>query len=312
MKYAVMFPGQGSQSLGMLGDLQDALVQQTWIEASDALGWDVAQLIAGGPQDKLDRTEFTQPALLAAGVAVWRIWQSRCEQPPAWLCGHSLGEYSALVAAGSLEFGAALKLVQLRGQLMQNAVPEGSGGMAAVLGMDAESLAALCEQCDQGVLEPVNFNAPGQIVVAGASAALAWLEAEGKAAGAKLVKRLPVSVPSHCSLMQGAAEKLGEALDQVAVSAPTIPVLHNLDATSREQPDQIRMALRQQLYQPVQWTETLNALVSGGCGLLLECGPGGVLCGLAKRGARGVPAVPLGSDAGLQQALEQFNNGDSA
>lgn len=302
MNYALMFPGQGSQAVGMLEQLDAPQIAATWEEANQALDWDIASLVANGPAEDLNRTDRTQPALLAASIAIWRIWMTQGRPAPAVLAGHSLGEYSALVAAGSIDFGDALRLVEQRGQLMQAAVPAGTGGMAAVLGLDEAAMDKLCAQCDAGVLEPVNYNAPGQIVAAGESAALDWLEAEGPKAGAMKVVRLPVSVPSHCSLMREAAEQLGEALQQIEVREPQIPVLHNLDAKARNHPDEIRQALREQLFRPVRWTQTLAAMQGDGVQALLECGPGKVLCGLAKRGAKGVPAIPLDNPAGLEKA----------
>ncbi|HZP12154.1 MAG TPA: ACP S-malonyltransferase [Nevskiaceae bacterium] len=283
MKYAMVFPGQGSQSVGMLGALDAPEVAATFSEASSALGWDVATLVKSGPEAQLNRTEFTQPALLAAGIAVWRVWRKQDQPSPVALAGHSLGEYTALVAAGSLEFADALKLVQLRGKLMQAAVPEGTGGMAAMIGLDDAGVEKLCAGFGGGVLEPVNYNAPGQIVVAGERAGLEWLEANAKAAGARMVMRLPVSVPSHCSLMKGAADKLADRLAQVTVRSPSIPVHQNLDAKARANPDEIRRALHQQLFRPVRWTSTIQGLAQQGVGLFLECGPGKVLTGLTKR-----------------------------
>ena len=306
MKYALMFPGQGSQSLGMLGDLDAPQIAATWQEAGEALGWDVGELVRGGPVEELNRTDRTQPALLAASIAVWRVWTTRGRPAPTVLAGHSLGEYSALVAAGSIDFGDALRLVEKRGQLMQAAVPPGTGGMAAVLGLDEPAMEALCTECSAGVLEPVNYNAPGQIVAAGEVTALDWLEQEGPKAGAMKVVRLPVSVPSHCSLMREAAEQLGEALEQIEIRAPQLPVLHNLDAEARDNPADIRQALREQLFKPVRWTRTLAAMQSL-VQALLECGPGKVLCGLAKRGARGTTAIPLESTAGLEKADALMN-----
>lgn len=307
MKYALMFPGQGSQSVGMLGEWDAPQIAATWQEAGEALGWDVGDLVRNGPAEDLNRTDRTQPALLAASIAVWRLWTTQGRPGPSVLAGHSLGEYSALVAAGSIDFGDALRLVEKRGQLMQAAVPAGTGGMAAVLGLDEPAMEALCEQCPAGVLEPVNYNAPGQIVAAGEIAALDWLEAEGPKAGAMKVVRLPVSVPSHCSLMREAADQLGAALDEIDIRAPQVPVLHNLDAEARDNPDDIRQALREQLYRPVRWTRTLAAMQSREVQALLECGPGKVLCGLAKRGARGVPAIPLENAAGLDKADALLN-----
>lgn len=304
MTYALLFPGQGSQSVGMLATHSAPEIAATWAEASEVLGWDLADLVRHGPAEELNRTERTQPALLAAGVAMWRCWTTQRLPPPAALAGHSLGEYAALVAAGSLGFADALKLVELRGQLMQAAVPAGTGGMTAVVGMDDEAVAAMCAQGEGGVLEPANFNAPGQVVVAGQIAALDWLDQNGKAHGARMVKRLAMSVPSHCSLMRGAAERLAEAMAKIEVKAPTIPVLHNLDAQARTQPDEIRAALKAQLFSPVRWTQTVQSLQAQGITRLFECGPGKVLVGLNKRIADGLTSVAMEDVAGLAQAVQ--------
>lgn len=310
MTYAVLFPGQGSQAVGMLSALGAAHpeVGQTFAEASSVLGWDVGALVARGPAEELNRTERTQPALLAAGVAVWRAWRTVCPRAPAFAAGHSLGEYSALVAAGSLDFAAALKLVELRGQLMQQAVPAGQGGMIAVVGLEDAALETLCRQNPGlGVLEPVNYNAPGQVVVAGETPALDWLEANAKAAGARMTVRLPVSVPSHCSLMRGAAERLAERLAQTELRIPAFPVLHNRDAQAHPQADAMRTALREQLYSPVRWTQTLQALSAAGVGTYLECGPGKVLAGLNKRALpKGTLTYTLEDPAQLAQAAQSI------
>lgn len=304
MKYAMLFPGQGSQAVGMLGAYGSASVTNTLAEGSDALGWNLADLIANGPAEELNRTERTQPALLAASIALWRHWQTLDVPPPAALAGHSLGEYSALVAAGSLAFADALRLVELRGALMQAAVPAGSGGMTAVIGLDDDAVTALCKAAPAGsVLEPVNFNAPGQVVVAGELAALEWLEKNGKAQGARMIKRLPVSVPSHCSLMRDAAAKLAERLAETPITEPTIPVLHNLDATARMQADAIREALVAQLHLPVQWTRTIRALNASGIDSYFECGPGKVLVGLNKRILDEATSLALEDPAALAQAV---------
>jgi [acyl-carrier-protein] S-malonyltransferase len=313
MKYAMLFPGQGSQAVGMLGALAAAypVVGQTFDEAGEALGWDVGQLVRAGPVEELNRTEKTQPALLAAGVAVWRAWQTHAPPAPAAMAGHSLGEYTALVAAGSLEFADALRLVELRGQLMQGAVPEGQGGMVAVVGLDDAGVEKLCTSYTGGlVLEPVNYNAPGQVVVAGQADALKWLEANAKGAGARMVVRLPVSVPSHCSLMKAAALQLSGRLTQVDFKAPAVPVLHNLDAAPREQAVALRSALREQLYKPVRWAQTVQALARDGVGAFFECGPGKVLAGLNKRILdKGVTSVALEEPAGIEQALAKVKEG---
>ncbi|HUR41627.1 MAG TPA: ACP S-malonyltransferase [Verrucomicrobiae bacterium] len=310
MKYAVLFPGQGSQSVGMLAALAAAfpVVDQTFDEAGTALGWDVARLVREGPIADLNRTERTQPALLAADIAVWRAWQAQSPAAPVAMAGHSLGEYAALVAAGSLPFAEALKLVELRGQLMQGAVPAGAGGMVALVGMEDTAVEALCASYAGGeVLEPVNYNAPGQVVVAGAAGALKWLEENAKAAGARMAIRLPVSVPSHCALMKGAALELATRLTHVPFQSPLIPVLHNLDAAAHASPVSLRGALREQLYKPVRWTQTVQALSKMDATVFLECGPGKVLTGLNKRILdRATPTFALEEPLAVEQALAKI------
>lgn len=306
MKYAVLFPGQGSQAVGMLSALGAVhpVVGQTFDEAGAALGWNLRELVEKGPDTELNKTRKTQPALLAAGVAAWRVLQTLGLPKPAALAGHSLGEYTALVAAGSLGFADALKLVELRGTLMQDAVPAGEGGMVALVGLPDEGVEKLCASYSgAGVLEPVNYNAPGQVVVAGSAPALAWLEANAKGAGARMAVRLPVSVPSHCSLMQPAAVELAGRLAQVAFNAPAIPVFHNLDAATHASPVSIRNALREQLYKPVRWAQTIQKLSADGIGTFLECGPGRVLVGLNKRILdKGAVSIALEEPAGMEQA----------
>lgn len=307
MKYALLFPGQGSQSVGMLGALSVPEVTQTFSEASDVLGWDLLSLVRQGPESELNRTERTQPALLAAGVAVWRAWARRCQAAPAALAGHSLGEYGALVASGSLDFGDALRLVELRGELMQQAVPAGSGGMVALVGLADEQVEALCRAYPgEQVLQPANFNSPGQVVVAGQNEALDWLLANAKGHGAKLAKKLAMSVPSHCALLREAADRLHRRLQQVELRPAAIPVLHNLDAAPRQDPDDIRMALRDQLFNPVCWTQTVRNLAAAGITAVAECGPGKVLSGLAKRIAPELSVHTLDHDAGFETALQQM------
>lgn len=296
MPYALLFPGQGSQALGMLKALGDTnpLVVSTFDEASSALGLDLATLVREGPKAELDRTENTQPALLAASIAVWRVWCAQGAPTPLALAGHSLGEYSALVAAESIGFAEALKLVRLRGQLMQAAVPEGQGGMAAVIGLDDAAVAALCRAYPGAeLIAPANFNSPGQVVVAGETPAIEWLLAHGKAHGARMVMKVGMSVPSHCTLLSGAAAQLAEALARVEVRTPKIPVWHNLDAATRTAPDDIRSALAAQLHQPVQWTRTISTLAARGVTHWLECGPGKVLTGLVKRSVEGAVMAAL-------------------
>lgn len=301
MTQAVIFPGQGSQQVGMLQDFDQPLVQRTLEEAGEALGWDLAALIADGPADQLERTENTQPAILAASIALWRLARERGLLQPAVLAGHSLGEYSALVAAEALDFADAVRLVAARGRAMQQHAPSGAG-MVAVLGLADEAVAGLCAQRAQRDLFPVNYNAPGQVVVAGRAEALDWLEAQGGEAGAKKMQRLAMSVPSHCPLLADAAEAFAQALDAVTLRVPRIPVLHNIDTQMRDDAEAVREALRRQLCEPVRWTQTQQALLEQGVTQLVECGPGRVLCGLAKRGMKGVQAVSLGSN----EAFEHF------
>lgn len=303
MSFAMLFPGQGSQSVGMLADRPEPDIAATFAEASEALGWDLAGLVREGPEARLNETARTQPALLAASIALWRVWQREGLPLPVAMAGHSLGEYSALVAAGSLPFAEALRLVELRGELMQAAVPSGSGGMIAVIGLDDAAVEALCAQCPlDAVLAPVNYNAPGQVVVAGETAALAWLEAHGKAAGARMLMRLPVSVPSHCRLMQAAAERLAERLAGIALQPPRVPVLHNVDAAPRSDAEGLRRALAEQLHQPVRWTRSVERLAAEGVSCFIECGPGKVLTGLGKRIVKGSTGIALDDAAGFEQA----------
>ena len=309
MRYALLFPGQGSQEVGMLRGLAEAhpQIDETFREASAVLGWDVLKLVKEGPVEELNRTHLTQPALLAASIAVLHVWQAGGLPAPDAMAGHSLGEYSALVAAGTLDFADALKLVQLRGELMQAAVPEGTGAMAAVIGLDDDGVEKACRSYDgDGVLEPANYNAPGQVVVAGSRGAVDWLLANAKSLGMRKVLPIPVSVPSHCSLMRGAADQLAERLRSVTVRAPRKPVLHNLDAQARSEPEAIRAALIEQLYKPVRWSQTVQNLRGLGIVGLLECGPGKVLANINKRivdvGPDAAQSIALGEPEGLQQA----------
>ncbi|MEX0731145.1 MAG: ACP S-malonyltransferase [Aquisalimonadaceae bacterium] len=303
---AIVFPGQGSQSLGMLAELavDNALVTRTFAEASDALGRDLWALSQGGPEQELNRTDLTQPAMLAAGVAVWRVWKERGGANPVCMAGHSLGEYTALVCAEALDFAEAIRLVADRGRFMQEAVPEGQGAMAALLGLDDNAVRQVCASAAQGdVVEAVNFNAPGQVVVAGNVAAVERAVALAKEAGAKRAVALPVSVPSHCALMHPASERLAERLATVEVASPRIPVLHNVDATAATEPEAIRERLVRQLYSPVLWVDTVQALSGYGATVLVECGPGKVLAGLARRIDRSLDARPVYDPATLEKAL---------
>lgn len=314
MKYALLFPGQGSQEVGMLGALaaQHPVIDNTLREASDVLGYDLLRLVRNGPAEELNRTQRTQPALLAASVAVSRLWMAQGLPAPSAMAGHSLGEYSALVVAQSLHFADALKLVELRGELMQTAVPQGVGAMAAVIGVEDDVVEKACAAYEgKGVLEPANYNAPGQVVVAGNKAAVDWLVANAKTFGIRKVMPIPVSVPSHCSMMKGAAEQLGERLQQIAIRAPQIPVLHNLDGEARTNPDDIRTALIEQLFRPVRWVWTIKRLEADGVTALLECGPGKVLATINKRIVNVAPgaitSIALGDVDGYAQAAQLFN-----
>lgn len=305
---AMVFPGQGSQSVGMLADLAQAypVVEQTFDEASKALGYDLWQLTQQGPAEELNKTWQTQPALLAASVAIWRVWQQQGGEPPALMAGHSLGEYSALVCAGVLDFAAAVKLVELRGKLMQEAVPAGTGAMSAIIGLDNDAIALACEQAAQGqVVAPVNFNSPGQVVIAGHKEAVERAGAACKAAGAKRALPLPVSVPSHCALMKPAADKLAQALEAIEFNAPQIPVINNVDVRAETDAAVIRQALVRQLYNPVQWTQTVEYLARQGAEHLIEVGPGKVLTGLTKRIVDTLSGSAVNDPASLNAALDK-------
>ncbi len=306
MSYAFVFPGQGSQSVGMLDALAEVYPQvgQIFEEASDALGMDLWQLVSQGPEEALNRTENTQPAMLTAAMAVYRVLDSQTNMAPAMMAGHSLGEYTALTAAGTWSLADAVKLVALRGRLMQQAVPEGAGAMAAILGLEDEAVREVCaEAAGDQVCEAVNFNSPGQVVIAGDRAAVERAQALAEARGAKRVVPLPVSVPSHCSLMKAAAEKLGEALAEVDMRTPEVPVLHNVDARARDQVDAIRQALVEQLYRPVLWVDTIQAMKSAGVAQLFEIGPGKVLTGLNRRIDRRMPITPVFDPASVETAV---------
>jgi [acyl-carrier-protein] S-malonyltransferase len=286
MTLAVVFPGQGSQSVGMLAALaaSEPVVQQTFAEASDVLGYDLWALCQQGPDAELGVTEKTQPAMLAAGVATWRAWQQHGGPRPVAMAGHSLGEYTALVCSEALDFRAAVDLVRFRGQVMQQAVPLGEGAMAAILGLDDEALDAACREAAQGeVVEPVNFNAPGQIVIAGQASAVARAIEAAKARGAKRAVALPVSVPSHSRLMVGAADRLAERLRTVELRMPNVPAVYTVDVQTHQSPDGIRQALREQLFKPVRWADSVRAMIASGVTTFVECGPGKVLTSLGKR-----------------------------
>ncbi|MUJ38709.1 ACP S-malonyltransferase [Aliivibrio fischeri] len=303
--FAIVFPGQGSQAVGMLAELgeQHEVVTQTFAEASDALGYDLWSLVQNGPAEDLNQTFRTQPALLATSVALWRVWQEQGLAQPSILAGHSLGEYSALVCAGVIDFKEAIKLVELRGQLMQEAVPAGVGAMYAIIGLDNESIAKACEEAAQGeVVSPVNFNSPGQVVIAGNKDAVERAGVLCKEAGAKRALPLPVSVPSHCALMKPAADKLAVALENIEFNTPTLPVINNVDVIAETDPAKIKDALVRQLYGPVRWTEVVENMAEQGVETLYEVGPGKVLTGLTKRIVKSLSAAAVNDAASLEAA----------
>lgn len=286
MAFAFVFPGQGSQSVGMLGSLAgEACVRDTFAEASQVLGYDLWQVVSQGPDSALNATERTQPAMLAAGVATWRLWRARGGAAPACVSGHSLGEFTALVCADALEFAPAVELVRFRGQVMQEAVPAGSGAMAAILGLDDEVVAGACREASQGaeLVEPANFNSPGQVVIAGDAGAVERAIALLKSQGAKRAVMLPVSVPSHTSLMRGAGERLRAHLARLSVQAPAVRYVSAVDATAHAAPSDLREVLVRQISSPVRWPDTLRAVVQADIAQVIECGPGKVLTGLNRR-----------------------------
>lgn len=309
-KIAIVFPGQGSQAVGMLADLAAGhpLVRETFDEGSAALGIDLWRLSQDGPKDSLDQTENTQPALLCAGVAVMRVLQNQAGVSPVVMAGHSLGEYSALVAAGALPLADAARLVAARGRLMQEAVPAGSGAMAAILGLDDARVVAVCAEAAQGqVVAAVNFNSPGQVVIAGQAEAVGRAAELAKQAGAKRALLLDVSVPSHCALMRPAAERLAGVLQGQDFNMPQVPVLHNVNVAEAATPDEIRRLLVEQLFSPVRWVETVQAIAARGVGTVIEAGPGKVLSGLIKRIDKSLLVLPVADPAGLDAVLEAVN-----
>ncbi len=304
-KFAIVFPGQGSQAVGMLAELAEKfdVVKHTFADASEVLGYDLWALVQNGPAEDLNQTDRTQPALLTASVAIWRVWQEQGGEQPAVLAGHSLGEYSALVCAGVIDFKEAVKLVELRGQLMQEAVPAGVGAMSAIIGLDNDSIAKACEDAAQDqIVSPVNFNSPGQVVIAGNKEAVERANVLCKEAGAKRALPLPVSVPSHCALMKPAADKLAVALEAIEFNTPSIPVINNADVQAESDPAAIKLALVKQLYGPVRWTESVERMANEGIEQLLEMGPGKVLTGLTKRINRALSSAVVNDSASLEAA----------
>jgi [acyl-carrier-protein] S-malonyltransferase len=304
-KIAFIFPGQGSQTLGMLAEFakEYPLIQETFAQASRVLKFDLWELCQEGPEAVLNQTENTQPALLTASVALWRVWQQQRGVKPTFMAGHSLGEYSALVCGGALDFVTAVRLVAERGRLMQAAVPPGTGAMAAIVGLDSDKIQMLCELLAEGqVLAPANYNAIGQTVVAGDAAAVDRLLKRAKSAGAKLAKLIPVSVPSHCALMKPAAKHLEETLKTIHICVPHIPFINNVDVGIEHDPLMIKKALVEQLYSSVRWVEIIQELEKRGIEEMIECGPGNVLAGLNKR-ITSIPTLSIQDPEILQEAL---------
>lgn len=304
---ALMFPGQGSQHVGMMRELAErySVVRTTFEEAADALGYDLWHVVQEGPEEALNSTACTQPALLTSSVAIWRVWQELEGPRPAVMAGHSLGEYSAMVCAGVMSFAEGVRLVKLRGEAMQEAVPAGEGAMAAILGLDDGAVEAACEQAAQGdVVAAVNYNAPGQVVIAGAKAAVERAITACQAAGAKRALPLPVSVPSHCALMRPAAERLEAAIGEVELRVPRYSVVQNVDAQAHADIDTLRTRLIEQLYRPVRWTTCVEAMAAQGAQVFIECGPGKVLTGLNKRIARGSKGLAINDPDSLSAALK--------
>lgn len=305
-KFAVVFPGQGSQAVGMLADLAATypIVERTFAEASTVLGYDLWQLCQHGPESELNQTDKTQPALLAAGVATWRVWRERGGPQPVLMAGHSFGEYTALVCAEAITFTEAVSLAQDRGRFMQAAVPMGEGAAAAVLGLTDQQMIEVCAHAAQDqVVAAVNFNAPGQVVIAGHKAAIDRALVQAKAAGAKRALPLPISVPVHCSLMRPAAERMAKRLMQVTIQSPQVPIIHNVDVAIHTEAAAIRTALSTQIDHPVRWVETIQLMVSHGITHIFECGPGKVLTGLTKRIAKDLTVLPLVDTKTVAEAL---------
>lgn len=307
---AFVFPGQGSQAIGMLSKLADnhSIVKQTFAEASAVLGLDLWNLVSNGPEADLNQTQNTQPAMLAAGVASWRVWCESSPVRPSWMAGHSLGEYTALVCANAISFTDGIKLVAERGRLMQEAVPAGVGAMAAILGLDDDIIIKTCSDVANGeIVAAVNFNSPGQVVIAGENAAVERAMAALKDLGAKRALKLPVSVPSHCELMSGAAVKLEAVLQGINISSPDTSIIHNADVKTHNSPDEIRSALKEQLFKPVRWVENIQFMHQQGVSSFVECGPGKVLMGLNKRIAADAAHFTVFDPDSLSNVLEQLN-----
>lgn len=309
MKIAFVFPGQGSQTVGMMNAyIELPSIRETFKEASDILQQDLWSLVSNGPEDNLNLTANTQPVMLTADISIYRAWQQTGGIEPHYLAGHSLGEYAALVAAGSLTFADALKLVRYRAKVMQETVPEGTGGMAAVVGLDDDAVSSVCAEIMSAMpstsLEPANFNAPGQVVIAGHSQAVAQAVILAKSKGAKLAVVLPMSIPSHCSLMRPAAEKLALLLEEISLQPPRIPVVHNADVRQHPEIASIREILVRQLYNPVRWTETIQIIAAQGVKHVVECGPGKVLSGLNRRIDKSLENIALTDSSSFLKTIE--------
>jgi len=307
---AFVFPGQGSQSVGMLADLAASYpeVRHTFERASDALGKDLWSIVAKGPEQELNQTHNTQPAMLAAGVAVWEVWCKHSQVRPAWMAGHSLGEYTALVCSEAMSFEDGIKLVAARGRLMQEAVPPGIGAMAAILGLEDHQVVKACVKAAEAeIVSAVNFNSPGQVVIAGHVAAVERAMLAAKAAGAKRAVLLPVSVPSHCALMASAAQNLDEQLQNTVIDTPKMTLIHNVDVASHNAPEVIRNALKEQLYKPVRWADSIKFMHDQGVTCFVECGPGKVLIGLNKRIVKDAEHLSIYDPETLNKVLEQLN-----
>ena len=309
MKTVFMFPGQGSQSIGMMSELlsESELARNVFQEASDAIGKDLIDIAAQGPEALINQTEITQPIVLAASVAMWEVWKQNTTFQPDYVCGHSLGEYTALVASGVITLKEAVRLVHVRGQLMQNAVPQGEGGMAALLGLSDELVTEACIEASKGeVVAPANFNSPGQVVISGATEALERAMLLAKEKGAKRAAKLPVSVPCHCDLLKPAGEALALEMNKIAFQPLQIPIMQNVNACLAEDIESLKVNLLSHLYSPVLWSQSIASLVNHGAGLFVECGPGKVLAGLNKRIDKNVKTLAMSDMETLQQVLAEF------
>ncbi len=307
---AFVFPGQGSQSVGMLTDLAEVYsqVRQTFEQASDVLSFDLWRMVQNGPAEDLNQTQNTQPAMLAAGVAVWQVWCEQSNIRPSWMAGHSLGEYTALVCSDAISFEDGIKLVAERGRLMQEAVPAGIGAMAAIIGLEDHEVVKVCaDSAENEIVSAVNFNAPGQVVIAGHVAAVERAMEAAKAVGAKRALKLPVSVPSHCALMESAAEKLAKRLAEIPVEIPNVTLIHNVDVAVHCAAEVIRNALREQLFKPVRWVDSVKFMHDQGVSSFVECGPGKVLMGLNRRIVKEAEHMTIFDPGTLNKVLEQLN-----